>query len=65
MVLEEQSARRALVELVADLEDDGLARFVEAYYRGVSDDDLAGSRADDLLGACVSHRELLARRPAN
>ena len=39
------------------------AQFIHAYYRGVSEEDLAARRAQDLAGAALAHLALGATRP--
>ncbi|WP_121254916.1 NAD-glutamate dehydrogenase [Nocardioides ferulae] len=52
---------RAAVRLAGD--DAELAGLVDAFYRHVAPEDIAGRDAEDLLGAVRSHRELAQERP--
>ncbi len=62
MSVDEPVSVDGLAALVAERADSELARFVDDYYSEVSQSVLDGSRGDDLLGAALSHRELMARR---
>jgi glutamate dehydrogenase len=50
------------VTVAARTGDQGLAKLVGHYWRLVSDEELVGRTADDLVAAAVSHRELAGQR---
>ena len=62
MPVDEPIPRDGLAALLAERGDDELTRFVDAYYEEVSSSVMEGRLGGDLLGAALSHCDLMAHR---